>query len=177
LVSLAAPDDEALMNRDEPGLLQLATLVVWLGAAFFFSAAVAPALFAVLPSRALAGDVVGRLLPPLFYSGIVVGLLVMITQWRANDGWTWRGREAAAFITVVSCSVAQLFIAPKIERVRAEIPGAIEVLSANDPRRVAFGRLHGASVAWLGVAMLAALVAAIIAGRSLNSSGRNIHSL
>ena len=165
------------MNRDEPELLQLSTLVVWLGAAAFFSIAVAPALFAVLPSRALAGDVVGRLLPPIFYSGIVVGLLVMLTQWRANDGWSWRGREAAAFVTVVSCAVAQFFIAPRILRVRAEIPGPIEVLSPQDPRRVAFGRLHGASVAWLGVAMLAALVAAVIAGRSLTSSRRESHSL
>ena len=165
------------MNRDEPELLQLSVLVVWLGAAFFFSAAVAPALFAVLPSRALAGDVVGRLLPPIFYSGIVVGLLVMVTQWRANDGWRWRGREAAAFVTVLSCAIAQLFIAPRIQRVRDDIPGPIEVLAINDPRRVAFGRLHGASVAWLGVAMLAALVAAVVAGRRLNSSGRHVHSL
>ena len=64
------------MNRDEPELLQLSTLVVWLGAAAFFSIAVAPVLFAVLPSRALACDVVGRLLPPIFYSGIVVGLVI-----------------------------------------------------------------------------------------------------
>ena len=164
------------MTRDEPELLQLSTLVVWLGAAFFFSAAVAPALFAVLPSRALAGDVVGRLLPPIFYSGIVVGLLVMFTQWRANEGWSWRGREAAAFVTVVSCAVAQLFIAPRIQCVRAEIPGPIEILAADDPRRLAFGRLHGISVAWLGVAMLAALIAAILAGRRLKPSRRDIPS-
>lgn len=164
------------MNRDEPELLQLSTLVIWLGASFFFSAAVAPALFAVLPSRALAGDVVGRLLPPIFYSGILVGLLVMVTQWRANDGWSWRGREAAAFVTVLSCAVAQLFIAPRIQRVRDEIPGPIEVLATDDPRRLAFGRLHGASVAWLGVAMLAALIAAVIAGRRLGSSRRDIPS-
>jgi mannose/fructose/N-acetylgalactosamine-specific phosphotransferase system component IID len=165
------------LRRDEPELLQLSTLVVWLGAAIFFSVAVAPALFAVLPSRALAGDVVGRLLPPIFYSGIIVGLLVMITQWRANDGWNWRGREAAAFVTVVACAVGQLFIAPRIERVRAEIPGPIEVLAADDPRRVAFGRLHGESVAWLGVAMLAALVAAVIAARAAAGSKRDFHSL
>jgi hypothetical protein len=165
------------VRRDEPELLQLSTLILWLGASIFFSVAVAPALFAVLPSRALAGDVVGRLLPPIFYAGIIAGLLVMVTQWRANDGWSWRGREAAAFVTVVSCTVAQLFIAPRIQRVRSEIPGPIEILSADDPRRVAFGRLHGVSVAWLGVAMLAALIAAIIAGRAMKASRRDTHSL
>jgi hypothetical protein len=165
------------VKRDEPEVIQLAILIVWLGAAIFFSVAVAPALFAVLPSRALAGDVVGRLLPPIFYSGMIVGLLVMFTQWRANDGWSWRGRETAGFVTVLSCAVAQLFIAPLIQRVRAEIPGPIEVLASNDPRRVEFGRLHGASVAWLGVAMLAALIAAIAAARPLISSRSDIHSL
>jgi len=165
------------VNRDEPELLQLSTLVLWLGAAVFFSVAVAPALFAVLPSRALAGDVVGRLLPPIFYSGMVVGLLVMVTQWRANEGWSWRGREIAALVTILSCAVAQLFIAPRIDRARAEIPGPIEVLSTDDPRRVAFGRLHGESVAWLGIAMLAALVAAVIAARAARSSRRDIHTL
>jgi hypothetical protein len=108
---------------------------------------------------------------------MIVGLLVMFTQWRANDGWSWRGRETAGFVTVLSCAVAQLFIAPLIQRVRAEIPGPIEVLASNDPRRVEFGRLHGASVAWLGVAMLAALIAAIAAARPLISSRSDIHSL
>ena len=44
-------------------------LALWLGAAGFFSAAVAPALFAVLPTRTLAGEVVGRVLPVVFYVG------------------------------------------------------------------------------------------------------------
>jgi len=43
------------MRRSEPELIQLATLALWFGAALFFSIAVAPALFAVLPSRTLAG--------------------------------------------------------------------------------------------------------------------------
>jgi hypothetical protein len=42
-------------------------LAFWLGAAAFFSVALAPVLFAVLPTRTLAGEVVGRVLPGVLY--------------------------------------------------------------------------------------------------------------
>ncbi len=162
--------------RRQPELVQLITLSVWLGAAAFFSAAVAPALFATLPSRTLAGEVVGQLLPSIFYAGILAGLLLIITQWRENREWNWRGRETAGAVMAVACSIAQFAIAPRIERIRAEIGGPIEVLSTDDARRVAFGRLHGASVAWLGVAMLAAIVAAIAAARGTSDVRGDIHT-
>jgi len=165
------------MRRSEPELIQLATLALWFGGALFFSIAVAPALFAVLPSRTLAGEVVGRLLPGIFYSGMVVALVVAVTQFRAQSAWSWRGREAAAVIMLAACAIAQLIIAPRIERLRGEIGGPIEILPADDARRVAFGRLHGASVGWLGLAMLAAIVILVIAWRTLSSSDRRFHTL
>ena len=76
---------------------------------------------------------------------------------------------------IASCAIAQIVIAPRIVRLRGEIAGPLEVLAADDPRRVVFGRLHGASVAWLGLAMLAAIVILIIAGRGLSSSDRRFH--
>jgi len=53
-------------------LTQVVALAAWLGAAALFAASVAPAAFAVLPSRSLAGDVVGRVLPVVFWSGMLV---------------------------------------------------------------------------------------------------------
>jgi hypothetical protein len=138
---------------------------------------VAPALFAVLPSRSLAGEVVGHLLPGIFYSGMIVAALVVVTQFRARGAWSWRGREAAAVVMIAACAIAQLIIAPRIARLRAEIAGPLEILPADDARRVAFGRLHGASVAWLGLAMLAAAVIVVISARALNPSDRRFHTL
>ena len=158
-------------------LIQLASLAFWLGAAAFFSIAVAPALFAVLPSRSLAGEVVGRLLPTIFYAGIVIGAVVAGTQIRSRGGWRWRGREGAAAFMVGACAIAQLVVAPRIERLRSEIAGPIEMLAVDDARRVAFGRLHGASVAWLGLAMLAGVVAMILAARALRNRDQSIHTL
>ena len=153
--------------------MQLGVLAVWLGAAAFFSAAVAPALFAVLPSRTLAGEVVGRLLPTILYSGMLVGLWVAVTQVREGGAWSWRGRETAGALMIVACAVAQLIVAPRIEQIRAAIGGPIEGLPLDDARRIAFGRLHGVSVAWLGAAMLAAAIALVAAGRSLQTSDRS----
>lgn len=148
---------------------EVAVLALWLGAALFFGAAVAPALFAVLPSRSLAGVVVGRVLPWILYSGILIGALVACVE-VATHGWRWRGPGAAAVVMIVACGVAQFVVAPRIERIRAQIAGPIEALQLNDPRRLAFGRLHGISVGWLGLAMLAAVAAGALAARSSRSA-------
>ncbi len=137
--------------------MPLAQLVLsaWLGAAILFAAVVAPAAFAVLPSRFLAGALVGRVLPVLFIAGIIVGALGLWLD-RPTAGRLPTVRRVALVALALSCAVAQFGVGRRLERVRAEIPGAIEDLSPTDPRRVRFGRLHAISVAWLGLAMLAA---------------------
>lgn len=125
----------------------------WLGAATLFIAVVAPAAFAVLPTRAMAGLLVGRVLPVLFYSGAGIGLLLFLNT---QD---WR-RGAAVALTVASLG-AQIGVAPRIHRSRQALGPELEAIPVTDPRRVAFGRLHGISVALLGVGMLAATAIAL----------------
>lgn len=137
-------------------LTSVVLLATWLGAALLVVAVVAPAAFAVLPSRALAGALVGRVLPALFWSGMLVGVGVAALGW-ALPGRAWR--TAAALTVTGACAAAQLVVAPRIAAVRAQIGGSLEALHPADPRRLAFGRLHGVSVAWLGLAGVAALVA------------------
>ncbi|HEX8850159.1 MAG TPA: DUF4149 domain-containing protein [Gemmatimonadaceae bacterium] len=133
----------------------LALAAAWLGAGILFAAVVAPAAFAVLPSRSLAGAVVGRVLPALFYCGMATGVALMLLQARASGRLVTAG-TVAGLVTAVSCAIGQLVIAPRIERVRAAIPGPVEELPATDARRAEFGRLHASSVVWLGVGMLGA---------------------
>lgn len=126
---------------------------LWLGAALLFVGVVAPAAFAVLPSRALAGLVVGRVLPVLFWTGaMVAAVLVSVTP-----GW----RRAAAAILLVSSLGAQLGVAPRIQQLRAALGPDIEAVDAGDERRVAFGRLHAISVGLLGLGMLGATALAL----------------
>jgi hypothetical protein len=162
--------------RSTPVIVELSVLALWLGAALLFSAAVAPALFAVLPTRTLAGAVVGRLLPVIFYSGMLVGAAVVAIELLLHGRWNWRGREAPGAVMLASCGIAQLVVGPRIERLRADIGGVLEMLAADDARRAAFGRLHGASVAWLGLGMIAAVVAIVLSARSLAGS-RHVNEL
>ena len=48
-----------------------------------------------------------------------------------------------------------------------EVP--VDALDPSDPRRQAFGRLHGLSVMWMGVGGLAALLALILIARVIST--------
>jgi len=128
-------------------------LAAWLGAALLTATVVAPAAFAVLPSRSLAGALVGRVLPVLFISGSLVAAIAF---------WTSRAlrRHAIARVTalvwIASMLFAQFVITPRIQSIRTSV-GAIDSIPADDPVRVRFGRLHGVSVLLLGVGMVGAL--------------------
>ncbi len=151
------------MNRSVR--LQAAALLVaaWIGAALITVAVVAPGAFAVLPSRTMAGTMVGRVLPALFVAGMVIGILVaVVTSGAPSTGAPSAGAprwaSASALLAALACGVAQFWITPKLDRLRAGIGGPVDALPAGDTRRVAFGLLHGYNVAGLGVAMLGAAV-------------------
>ena len=140
-------------------LVALLALALWLGAALLFAAAVAPSAFAVLPSRALAGALVGRVLPIVLWSGVAVGALAAVLSWLDRARPDALPRALAAFVTAAACAVAQLVLGPKIQALRASIGASLDALPPGDARRVAFGRLHGFSVMLMGVGMLAAVAA------------------
>ena len=121
-------------------------IAFWGGAAILTIAVVTPAAFAVLPTRTLAGSLVGRVLPALFLSGIAVGVTVAALALSAGS----RGAAITAALAAVACAIAQFVINPRIARMREEIGGPIEALPLDDARRVAFGLLHGYSVGGLG---------------------------
>ena len=79
------------MTRATPVALLLSA---WLGASILFAAVVAPAAFTILPSRSLAGALVGRVLPVVFASGLVVALLALALD-RADLGRLFGVRRGA----------------------------------------------------------------------------------
>ncbi|MES2179561.1 MAG: DUF4149 domain-containing protein [Gemmatimonadota bacterium] len=144
----------------------LGLLAAWLGAAVIVSAVVAPAAFAVLPSRTLAGALVGRVLPVLFWTGISLGIVTAMVARAVGAGWFGVG---AAVVLAAACAVAQLVISPRIEAIRSAIGGPVDALDPSDPRRQAFGKLHGMSVLWMGVGAVAALVSLVVLARFITS--------
>lgn len=155
------------MSGDARLVATAVLLAAWIGAGLLFVAVVAPAAFAVLPSRSLAGLLVGRVLPVLFGTGILVGALAAALAPRGGDFAGWR--IAGGTVVALACAASQLWIGGRIARLRAEIGGALESLPPGDPQRALFGQLHALSVAGLalaGLAAVATLAATVLALRA-----------
>jgi hypothetical protein len=149
-------------------LLSIVLLSAWLGAALFFSGIVARAAFSVLPTRTLAGALVGRTLPVLFLAGLVVGAICMLLALRDAPATPLRAtRVVCSLGTALLCALAQFGIGMRIERLRTALDVDLATLPAGDPARVAFGRLHGLSVLALALAMILAIIALVAWWRSV----------
>ena len=137
-------------------LITMNLLAAWIGVAVFVAAVIAPAAFAVLPTRALAGALVGQALPVLFVSGIVVAAVVITLHANA-------ARAAASGGLVLLCGNAfALMIENRLHALLVSIGAPIDSIAITDPRRMAFGRMHGVSVLLMGIAVLGASVALVV---------------
>jgi len=142
---------------------------LWLGAALFFSAVVAPSAFGVLRSfnvsnaSQIAGDIVTRNLGLINISGLVVGLFLLLTLFIGRHGRAALITEFICASLIIACtSVNRWLLAPRLRDLRVAIALPFEQVPANDGRRMAFDSLHGYSVNALALAMIAALVLIIL---------------
>ena len=147
---------------------------VWLGAACFFSFAVAPSAFAVLENRELAGSIVSRTLMIINLSGLVIGLILLLSSFIKREGlapfFVWAERFLLLLLTL-ACAAGQFVIALWISFVRAQIGKPIEEVAADDPLKIQFNNLHQYSVWVLMGAMIAALLIFFLIGKN---SGKNL---
>lgn len=143
-------------------------IALWLGAACFFSFAVAPSAFGVLPSRELAGSMVSRTLLIVNLSGLVIGLFLLASSFVKQTGTKpfliWMERLLLAVLTA-ACAVNQLVVGSWLSYVRAQIGRPIDEVAAEDPLRIQFNNLHEYSVWILVTAMIAALFAFFVIAR------------
>lgn len=142
--------------------IRLLLVGLWLGASVFFIA-VAQSAFAVLPSRELAGAVVGRSLTVLNIAGMIIGAIVLLTGFAGSGRFgrfsTWLER-IMSIVLIAACAAGEFVIGLMISSVRAQIGGrAIDELAIDDPLRLQFNSLHMYSEWVLLAAMAAALVA------------------
>ncbi len=154
----------AVLARD----VRLTLIALWLGAAVFFSFAVAPSAFAVLPARELAGAVVGRTLAVVNVGGFAISLLLLVTVPFARSLVSRRAlllETVALTVIAVVTAAGQWIITARLEALRARMGRPIDALATDDPLRVAFGSLHGYSVIALSVGMVAALIALLLIAR------------
>jgi hypothetical protein len=112
-------------------------LTLWVGGLWAIGYMVAPALFANLDDRALAGSLAGVMFAIIAYVGLVCGgLLLLFNQLQNPDGWfNWRALVLATMLLVTA--VGQFYLAPMIAKLRAA--GLTDSLD--------FARLHGVAAA------------------------------
>lgn len=137
----------------------LGLLSAWAGAMLFFGVAVAPAAFAALPTRELAGGVVGRVLLRLNLAGMAVACLAAVSAvaqaaLRRGAG-SWALRLGLALLAVALLA-GSLRVSHRMEALRAEM-GGIDRVAEDHPLRVAFGRMHRLSVRLHAGALLLAI--------------------
>lgn len=150
--------------------LRLLLIAAWLGAAVFFSAAVAPAAFQVsrgfnLPYPGeIAGALVNRTLGVINLSGFVISALLIVLTVVLKKSYkasSFVAQLVLLTVVLVSTAVGEWVIASRMRALRTAMAIPIEQVSAGDPMRVAFQALHGYSVAALSIAIIAALIAFI----------------
>src|SRR5260370_5676562 len=115
-------------------VLRLLLLGLWLGAAIFFGAAVAPALFAVLRGanlanpNELAGTIVSRLLSIINRGGFEISLFLIVTAYFMVRN-VRRLRRFAAMISqatmVIMTGAAHLGITARVVALCAAVQGQI----------------------------------------------------
>jgi len=156
---------------------RLVLLSLWLGAAVFFGAVVAPTAFTVLRSFAMpnaseiAGTIVTRALSVVSISGFLIGLFLLVTAlaWRDAPGRVGFLVELVCLVIIVlATGIGHWVIAARMLALRAAMALPIDQIAVDDPRRIAFNSLHGYSVKVFGVAMIAALLAVVLIARSLS---------
>lgn len=128
--------------------MMLLSLVVWMGGLTFFAFVVAPTAFSpgLLPSRHLAGAIVGRSLGALHWMGIVSGAVFLImsmlySRLRIGSAHPLDGRHVLIALMLLLTLVSQFAISPKMHVIRAQA-GEIDNLPPESALRVEFDRLH-----------------------------------
>lgn len=125
----------------------LLSLIVWIGGIIFFGLVLAPAVFSVLPTRELAGNVVTRSLNELHWMGIICGAVFFLFSMVYNQEKFARPKSFSPINVLILLMLAltlisQFAITPKMHALRTQM-GTIDNVPANDARRVEFNRLHG----------------------------------
>jgi hypothetical protein len=123
----------------------LLSLVVWIGGIIFF-AIMAPTAFHLIPTRLLAGTLVGNLLTKLHWIAIGAGIVFLISSLaysRMTDGvvHVFAARHVLICLMLALTLVSQFWITPRMITLRAEV-GNFDVTTEANPARLQFDALH-----------------------------------
>jgi hypothetical protein len=154
--------------------LMLLSLVIWIGGLIFLAFVEAPTVFSpgLLPTRHMAGSIVGRSLDVLHYMAMVSGIVFLISSMIYNRLTVGNARPLAArhvlvALMLVLTVISQFAISPKMRAIRAEV-GVIDTAPLDSPLRVEFNRLHVWSEKIEQAVLLLGLAALYFTARALH---------
>ncbi len=149
--------------------LMFLSLTVWVGGIIFLSFVEAPTAFHVLPSRHMAGTVVGHSLGILHWMGLFAGVLflgssMLLSSLTTGSAQPFAARHVLICLMLLLTVVSQFGISPKMATLRAQF-GDIDSVPATDPGRMQFDALHVWSVRLEVVVLLLGLAAVYLTAR------------
>jgi hypothetical protein len=126
--------------------LMFLSLVVWIGGLIFFPV-VAQTAFTTLPSRHLAGSVVGRSLGILHWMAMVSGVIFLLSSLLYNRLGTgslhlFGARHILICLMLLLTLISQFGVIPRMDTLRASLPGEIDAVPIDNPARLQFDALH-----------------------------------
>lgn len=123
----------------------LLSLVVWVGGLIFFPV-VAQTAFTVLPTRHLAGSVVGRSLGTLHWMGMISGVVFLASsllhsRLSGGSAHVFAARHVLVCLMLGLTLISQFGIIPRMDALRTSI-GEIDSVPPDNPARMEFDGLH-----------------------------------
>lgn len=166
-----APEANPTLGRQVVAFIEALLISVWIGSMIFFSFALAPSAFAVLPSREMAGKIVTSAISKVELLGLIIGPLLILIQLATWRMWHVSGaskvlRLVLLCVMIAMAALSRFWVSAKMVSLRLAMGGMIDDIPATDPLRVEFNGLHQYSVAFMGAAMLAGFVVLFLTVRS-----------
>ena len=145
--------------------LQFLSLGCWLGSIIFFIV-FTQGIFLVMPTKDLAGVVVGYSLARLHIMGIVAGCVYLVSTAAAEKSLAALVRPAAllVFVMILCTMASQYGVIARMDVLRAQM-GSVDAAPDGDPLRAAFDRLHQYSVRLESAVLLSGLAALFLTAR------------
>jgi hypothetical protein len=156
--------------------LMLLSLVVWIGGIIFFSL-VAPTAFHVIPTRLVAGTLVGNLLAKLHWMAIGSGIVFLVASMMYSqiaDGRVhlFAMRHVLVGAMLALTLVSQFAITPRMAALRAQVSSFETSATRDEPSRVQFDALHVWSTRVEVTVLLLGLVVIWLTASALSTSPR-----
>ena len=123
-------------------------------------------IFSVMPTKDLAGVIVGYSLARLHIMGIVAGCVYLLATVGLEKSVAALARPAAllVFVMILCTMASQYGVIARMDTLRAQM-GSVDATPAGNPLRVSFDRLHQYSVRLESAVLLSGLVALFLTAK------------